>query len=144
MYLKTQISILLGSHTLPLLLVEKHWESLFLQALGLSSEKLWIIRVSILYQLGGSEKRMILNISTEGIYCREVVFPGVGKLNEQKEWRGNITITAGRGFCPWSWVNKGNKWCYWKIEAPRKSCEEPQGTRALTLDVGAPNRCKGL
>lgn len=36
---------------------------------------------------GGSEKRMILNISTEGIYCREVVFPGVGRLNEQKEWR---------------------------------------------------------
>lgn len=111
--------------------------TLFLQALGLSSEKLWIIRVSLLYQLGGSEKRMILNTSTEGIYCREVVFPGVGRLNEQKEWRGNMAITEGRGFCPRSWVNKGDKWGCWNTEAQRKSCEEPQGTRALTLDVGA-------
>lgn len=65
------------------------------------------------------------------------MFPGVGRLNEQKEWRGNMAITEGWCVCPWSWVNKGIKWGDWNVEAQRKNCEESQGTRALTLDVGA-------
>lgn len=48
-----------------------------------------------------------------------------------------MAITEGWGVCPWSWVNKGIKWGDWNVEAQRKNCEESQGTRALTLDVGA-------
>ena len=55
-------------------LVVKHWERYFISpSFSFVIWRMWIIRELILYQVGGSEIRITLNISTEGIYCRELV-----------------------------------------------------------------------
>lgn len=111
------------------LLAVKHWESYFISpGCRVIIWKMWIIWES-----------MILNISTEGIYCRELVsLAWGGWLSKTRVERKHGCNNCRKEPLPLGLGKQRQEWGYQSIEAQGKSCEEPQGARALILDVGAP------